>query len=91
LKEYASSGEFMAELRTRLHSASYRRFFSRFVPVREQGGFFTRFNRLYQPASNGNGGADYPLRTPLARLPMQEFALAGELWQRSRQAHISKI
>ena len=91
LKEYASSGEFMADLRTRLHSASYRRFFSRFVPVREQGGFFTRFNRLYQPASNGNGGADYPLRTPLARLPMQEFALAGELWQRSRQAHISKI
>lgn len=91
VKEYASSSEFMADLRTRLHSASYRRFFSRFVPVRDQGGFFARFNRLYQPANNGNGGADYPLRTPLARLPMQDWVVAGDLWQRSRQAHISKI
>ena len=32
VKEYASSAEFMVDLRKRLHSASYRRFFSRFVP-----------------------------------------------------------
>ncbi|WP_112193175.1 dermonecrotic toxin domain-containing protein [Pseudomonas sp. LG1E9] len=91
VKEYASSGEFMVDLRMRLHSASYRRFFSRFVPVREQGDFFARFNRLYQPADNGNGGTDYPLRTPLVHLPMDGFLLSGDLWQLSRQAHISKI
>ena len=91
VKEYASSGEFMVDLRMRLHSASYRRFFSRFIPVHEQGSFFARFSRLYQPADNGNGGADYPLRTSLVRLPMDGFLLSGDLWQRSRQAHIRKI
>ncbi|WVV48334.1 DUF6543 domain-containing protein [Pseudomonas sp. NA13] len=39
VKEYASSAEFMVELRRRLHGLQYRRFFSRFVPLREQGAF----------------------------------------------------
>lgn len=41
VKEYASSGDFMNDLRARLHKVAYRRFFSRFVPVREQGAFFS--------------------------------------------------
>ncbi|WP_431481824.1 dermonecrotic toxin domain-containing protein [Pseudomonas thivervalensis] len=43
LKAYASSVDFMAELRRRLHNSAYRRFFSRFVPLRQQGVFFRRF------------------------------------------------
>ncbi|AZE87317.1 NEL-type E3 ubiquitin ligase domain-containing protein [Pseudomonas orientalis] len=92
LREYASSAAFMADLRARLHDPSYRRFFSRFIPVREQDGFFARFDRLYKPAGNNtNSQAGYPLRTPLATLPIQAFVLTGDLWQRSRQAYTSKI
>lgn len=91
LKEYASSGDFMADLRTRLHSASYRRFFSRFVPQREQGAFFQHFNRLYKPA-NGNGAAgDYPLAVKPARLPLDELAIGAGLWQPLREAQVRKI
>ncbi|AZE70857.1 hypothetical protein C4K00_0600 [Pseudomonas synxantha] len=91
LKEYASSGEFMADLRTRLHSLSYRRFFSRFVPQREQGVFFQQFNRLYKPA-NGNGAAgDYPLAAKPARLPLDEQLIDTRLWQPLREAQVRKI
>ncbi|MGE1154669.1 dermonecrotic toxin domain-containing protein [Pseudomonas kitaguniensis] len=90
LKEYASSAAFMAELRDRLHSASYRRFFSRFVPQREQGNFFQRFNTLYKPA-NGNGTAgDYPLGSRL-RLPLDEVGINGNLWAQLRDAQVRKI
>ncbi|AZE59026.1 MULTISPECIES: NEL-type E3 ubiquitin ligase domain-containing protein [Pseudomonas fluorescens group] len=91
LKEYASSGEFMADLRTRLHSLSYRRFFSRFVPQREQGVFFQQFSRLYKPA-NGNGAAgDYPLAAKPARLPLDEQLIDTRLWQPLREAQVRKI
>ncbi|WP_046070684.1 NEL-type E3 ubiquitin ligase domain-containing protein [Pseudomonas synxantha] len=91
LKEYASSGDFMADLRTRLHSLSYRRFFSRFVPQREQGMFFQQFDRLYKPA-NGNGAAgDYPLAAKPARLPLDELAIGASLWQALREAQVRKI
>lgn len=89
LKVYASSGEFMAELRRRLHSASYRRFFSRFVPVREQGEFFRRFNTLFQPPGT-DAASDYPLRSNLPRLPLDEQAITGNLWEQVRLAHVRK-
>ncbi|VVO47756.1 hypothetical protein PS838_00130 [Pseudomonas fluorescens] len=91
LKEYASSADFMVELRTRLHSASYRRFFSRFVPQREQGVFFQRFNALYQPASGAGAASDYPLQPTPAKLPLGEVIVAGNLWKQWRQAHVNKI
>ena len=91
LKEYASSGAFMADLRTRLHSASYRRYFSRFVPMREQGFFFRRFNALYQPAHLADATIDYPLKARLPRLPLDEWVITGSPWVQLRQARVSKI
>lgn len=91
LKEYASRGDFMADLRTRLHSASYRRFFSRFVAQREQGFFFRHFNALYKPA-NGNGAAgDYPLASNPVKLPLDELSITGNLWEQLRAAQVRKI
>ena len=91
LKEYASSGAFMADLRTRLHSASYRRFFSRFIPLREQGVFFRRFNALYQPAGRSNAASDYPLQAGAARLPLDELSLGANPWTQLREARLRKI
>ena len=91
LKEYTDSGAFMVDLRTRLHSASYRRFFSRFVPQREQGRFFQQFNRLYKP-TNGNGAAgDYPMAAKSVRLPLDELRIDGLLWESLRKAQVSKM
>ena len=91
LKEYVSSAAFMADLRSRLHSASYRQFFSQFVPVREQGEFFRRFNRLYQPAGQADAARDYPLQAHAPRLPLDEFTISDNLWARARQARVRKI
>ena len=91
LKEYASSGEFMADLRARLHSAAYRRFFSRFIPAREQGTFFRQFNLLYQPADGEGANRDFPLLARLPRMPVDEFAITGDLWAQLRQAQVRKI
>ncbi|KAF1029513.1 MAG: hypothetical protein GAK37_01732 [Pseudomonas sp.] len=87
LKEYASSGEFMADLRARLHRIEYRRFFSRFVPKHHQGRFFQKFDRLYRP-SGAAAQSDYPVTSRLARLPLDEKTLAGNLWQQLRQRYI---
>lgn len=88
LKEYASSGAFMADLRARLHRAAYREYFSRFVPMREQGSFFRRFTTLYR-LSGING--DYPLQAQPPRLPLDEQAIGANPWAQLRQARISKI
>ncbi|WP_426160951.1 dermonecrotic toxin domain-containing protein, partial [Pseudomonas sp. DWR1-3-2b2] len=89
LKEYTSSGEFMADLRARLHSVEYRRFFSGYIAVREQGAVFQYFNRLYQPAG-GAATVDFPLASNLARLPLDEVAITGNLWTQLRQAQVRK-
>ena len=89
LKEYASSGEFMDDLRARLHSVAYRQFFSRFIPAREHGTFFQQFNRLYQPAAGAIG--DYPLQSRMPRLPLDELGINGNLWAQLRQAQVRKI
>ncbi|HJR27420.1 MAG TPA: DUF6543 domain-containing protein [Pseudomonas sp.] len=90
LKEYASNADFMAELRTRLHSAEYRRFFSQFIPVRQQGVFFAQFNNLYQPVGVSSQ-ADYPLQPRPVKLPMDEASIGGNLWQLLRQRSIDKL
>lgn len=79
LKEYASSADFMADLRTRLHSVSYRRFFSRFIPQREQGSFFKQFNTLYQPVGSDDAAADYPLKPSPGALRLDEAVISGHL------------
>ncbi len=91
LKEYADGGAFMADLRQRLHSLSYRRFFSRFVPQHEQGMFFQRFNARFKP-SNGNGAAgDYPLVAKPASLPLDEWPIRTNLWETLRDVQVRKI
>ncbi len=91
LKEYASSGEFMVDLRRRLHRVAYRRFFSRFVPLRQLGGFFQRFNRLYRPGAPADDQADYPLKSKLPALPMETSSLPDPLWESLRRRQIQKI
>jgi len=90
LKEYASSAEFMVDLRARLHSSAYRRFFSQFIPVRQQGVFFSQFNTLYQP-SGLTAQSDYPLESRPVKLPMDEISIEGDLWVQLRQGAIEKL
>lgn len=91
LKEYPDSAHFMVDLRGRLHSASYRRFFSRFVPQRQQGSLFQQFNALFKP-ENGNGASgDYPIAAKPSRLPLGEREISGSLWEALRQLHVRKI
>ncbi len=91
LREYASSLLFMEDLRARLHSASYRRFFSRFIPQREQGKFFKQFNRLYQPSGTDDSTIDYPLKPEPGRLPLDEGSITGSLWEKMSFAAVGKI
>lgn len=90
LREYASGLAFMEDLRSRLHSAAYRRFFSRFVPLRQQGEFFRKFNNLYQPSGTG-AQADYALVAKPAQLPIGDRRLEGNLWTQRRQAMVEKV
>ncbi|AWY42539.1 hypothetical protein DKY63_22555 [Pseudomonas putida] len=90
LKEYPSSADFMADLRTRLHSSAYRRFFSQFVPVRQQGIFFAQFNKLYNPSSLG-AQADYSLQSRPVRLPLDEAYIEGELWKQLRLKAVARL
>ncbi|MBC3362928.1 NEL-type E3 ubiquitin ligase domain-containing protein [Pseudomonas sp. SWRI154] len=91
VKEYTSSAEFMVELRRRLHGVEYRRFFSRFVPVREQGGFFERFNHLYRPSPQADLHADFVPKADLRSLPMEASLLRDPLWEALRRRQIAKI
>lgn len=91
LKAYASSAAFMAELRRRLHGSAYRRFFSRFVPLRQQGIFFRQFKHLYQIAPTVDDQADYPLKWSLRHLPMGTVPIPGDLWGSLRLRQIEKI
>lgn len=91
VKEYASSVEFMVELRRRLHGIDYRRFFSRFVPLGEQGAFFERFNRLFKPASQSDAKNDFALKSNPPRLPMSTSDIHGALWETLRQNQLRKI
>lgn len=91
VKEYASSGECMVELRHRLHGIAYRRFFSRFVLLRDQGNFFAQFNHLYQPSEAVDDQADFPLKSPLRNLPMETSGVPEPLWESLRLRQLQKI
>ncbi|SFO52648.1 C-terminal novel E3 ligase, LRR-interacting [Pseudomonas sp. NFACC24-1] len=91
LKAYASSADFMAELRRRLHGSAYRRFFSRFVPLRQQGVFFRQFKHFYQISPTADDQADYPLKSSLRNLPMATAPIPGDLWGSLRLRQIEKI
>ncbi|MGZ0714445.1 NEL-type E3 ubiquitin ligase domain-containing protein [Pseudomonas palleroniana] len=81
LKEYANLYEFLADLGGRLKDTEYRRYFSRFVPVSEQGEFFRQLNALYQASR---------LRQP-PDWRMGEATIKGDLWQHRYQASVDKI
>lgn len=91
LKAYASSADFMVELRRRLHGSAYRRFFSRFVPLRQQGVFFRQFKHFYQTSPTADDQADYPLKSSLRNLPMGATPIPGDLWGSLRLRQIEKI
>lgn len=91
LKEYASSADFMIELRRRLHGIAYRRFFCRFVALRQQGVFFKQFNHFYQPSPPASAQADYPHKSSLHNLPMGNSPIPGQLWEALRLRQIQKI
>lgn len=91
LKAYASSADFMVELRRRLHGSTYRRFFSRFVPLRQQGVFFRQFKHFYQISPTADDQADYPLKSSLRNLPMATAPIPGDLWGSLRLRQIEKI
>ncbi|SDA93168.1 C-terminal novel E3 ligase, LRR-interacting [Pseudomonas sp. NFACC15-1] len=91
LKAYASSADFMVELRRRLHGSTYRRFFSRFVPLRQQGVFFRQFKHFYQTSPTADDQADYPLKSSLRNLPMATAPIPGDLWGSLRLRQIEKI
>ncbi|NWA03033.1 dermonecrotic toxin domain-containing protein [Pseudomonas gingeri] len=61
IRHYASTTAFMIELRTRLHGAGYRRFFSRFIPIREQAAFFSALKKRLDPADRHDMWDDYRL------------------------------
>jgi hypothetical protein len=90
MKEYASNADFMADLVARLHKGRYRRFFSRFIPMRQQGLFFSRFNKLYQP-SGLTPQSDYPLHSRAVKLPMDEASIDGNVWLQLRQRSVEKL
>lgn len=91
LKEYASSAEFMVELRRRLHGIAYRRFFSRFVPLSQQGLFFKQFDQLYRPSPQADAQSDYPLKPLLKNLRMSTSPITGSLWEVLRREQLQKI
>ncbi|MCU1737427.1 MULTISPECIES: dermonecrotic toxin domain-containing protein [unclassified Pseudomonas] len=61
LRHYVSTAAFMIDLRTRLHGANFRRFFSRFVTVREQPAFFSALKKLLDPGDRHELWDDYSL------------------------------
>ncbi|WP_434701468.1 NEL-type E3 ubiquitin ligase domain-containing protein [Pseudomonas sp. D1-36] len=91
LKEYPSSTEFMVELRRRLHGIAYRQFFSRFVPLSQQGHFFKQFDQLYQPSPEADTQSDYPLKPSLKNLRMAASPITGSLWEALRREQLQKI
>ncbi|WP_250965634.1 NEL-type E3 ubiquitin ligase domain-containing protein [Pseudomonas sp. CG7] len=91
LKEYASSTEFMIELRRRLHGIAYRRFFSRCIPLSQQGTFIKQFDQLYQPSPQADAQSDYPLKPSLNNLRMAASPIPGALWEALRREQLQKI
>ena len=93
LKEYASSADFEVDLKARLHTSAYRRFFSRFVPQRSQGDFFRSLGRQLDPSETYSQAEDYiPIPNQRrVRLSTGETSVQGDLWEYLRQERVNKI
>ncbi|WP_191624358.1 NEL-type E3 ubiquitin ligase domain-containing protein [Pseudomonas fluorescens] len=93
LKEYASSEDFEADLKARLHTSAYRLFFSRFVPQRHQGTFFRSLSEKLDPSEAYSQAKDYaPIPNQRrVRLSVGETLVQGNLWKYLREERINKI
>ncbi|UZE10568.1 dermonecrotic toxin domain-containing protein [Pseudomonas sp. B21-053] len=97
IKEYPSSGHFMAELSEKLRSHDYQQFFSRFVDHADRGYFFANLNsRLTQITWHPRAPGD-PLPswrespTKHANLQFSATPIPGDLWQHLYQRKLDKI
>nr|WP_256735620.1 DUF6543 domain-containing protein [Pseudomonas sp. dw_612] len=97
IKEYPSSGHFMADLSARLRSSDYQQFFSRFVDHADRGYFFANLNnRLTQITWHPRASGD-PLpswrESPAKRTNLQFSAtpIRDELWEHLYQRKLDKI
>nr|WP_306660699.1 DUF6543 domain-containing protein [Pseudomonas nunensis] len=97
IKEYPSSGHFMAELSEKLRSHDYQQFFSRFVDHADRGYFFANLNsRLTQITWHPRASGD-PLPswrespTKHANLQFSATPIPGDLWQHLYQRKLDKI
>ncbi|MGC3806765.1 hypothetical protein, partial [Enterococcus faecium] len=53
--------------------------------------FFKQFNVVYKPANGDGEAGDYPLASRPVRLPLDETAINGNLWEQLRAAQVRKI
>ncbi|KPN93813.1 dermonecrotic toxin domain-containing protein [Pseudomonas nunensis] len=97
IKEYPSSGHFMAELSEKLRSHDYQQFFSRFIDHADRGYFFANLNsRLTQITWHPRASGD-PLPswrespTKHANLQFSATPISGDLWQHLYQRKLDKI
>lgn len=97
IKEYPSSGHFMAELSEKLRTHDYQQFFSRFVDHADRGYFFANLNsRLTQITWHPRAPGD-PLpswrESPVKHTNLQFSAtpISGNLWQHLYQRKLDKI
>jgi hypothetical protein len=59
LKAYDNIGAFTEHLTTRLCAVEYRQFFSQFVPLSEQDGFYSKLKTLLDPGGNYTPDQDF--------------------------------
>jgi hypothetical protein len=86
LKEYDSFTDFMKELTSQLRSSDYQQFFSRFVPQKDKGQFFTRVKERFstftwqqrEPLSMGPWWRETAVENPDAE-PVTNV-IDGSLW-----------
>ncbi|MFJ7796741.1 dermonecrotic toxin domain-containing protein [Pseudomonas sp. NPDC096950] len=97
IKEYPSSGHFMAELSEKLRANDYQQFFSRFIDHADRGYFFANLNsRLTQITWHPRASGD-PLpswrESPANHVNLQFSAtpISGDLWQHLYQRKLDKI
>ncbi|UWF47948.1 hypothetical protein NYP20_21945 [Pseudomonas sp. N3-W] len=97
IKEYASTGDFMADLSTKLRSSDYQHFFSRFVDHEDRGHFFGNLNsRLTQitwhPHEPGDPRPSWrESAVSRANLQLVAIPIAGDLWEHLHQSKLDKI
>ena len=97
LKEYPSSGHFMAELSEKLRASDYQQFFSRFVDHADRGYFFANLNSrltqiIWHPRASGDPLPSWR-ESPAKHTNLQFSAtpISGDLWPHLYQRKLDKI